>query len=122
MRMAKSSLAAILAATTMLVASPALAHTKLVSSTPAANATVRAAPRTITLTFNERVVPAFSKFELTMPDHRMNIPLRTTVSQDGKRIVGTPQSPLAKGSYAIHWTAAGADGHKMEGHFNFKVG
>ena len=122
MRIAKSSLAAILAASTMLVASPAFAHTKLVSSTPGANATVRAAPRTITLTFNERVVPSFSKFELTMPDHRMNIPLRTTVSRDGKRIVGTPQSPLAKGSYAIHWTAAGADGHKMEGHINFRVG
>ena len=122
MRIAKTNLTALLAATVMLVASPAIAHTKLVSSNPAADATVRAAPRTITLTFNERVVPAFSKFELTMPDHRMNIPLRTTVSRDGKRIVGTPQSPLARGSYAIHWTAAGADGHKMEGHLNFRVG
>ena len=106
----------------LVSATPLLAHTKLIASNPAANATVRAAPRTITLTFNERVVPAFSKFELTMPAHRMKIPVTTTVSRDGKRIVGTPQSPLARGAYAIHWTAAGADGHKMEGHLNFKVG
>jgi copper resistance protein C len=112
---------AVFAAVALAAAGPAFAHTELVRSNPAANATV-SSPRTITLTFNERVVPAFSKFELTMPAHRMNVPVATTVSRDGKRIVGTVNSRLMKGTYRVAWTAAGADGHKMTGSFSFKVG
>ena len=115
-------LLAIGGAAALLAASPAFAHTRLVGSNPAANATVTTSPRTITLTFNERVVPAFSKFELTMPAHSMNVPVTTTVSRDGKRIVGTVGSRLMKGTYKISWTAAGADGHRMTGDLSFKVG
>ncbi len=117
-----SRLIALGGAAVLLAASPAFAHTKLVRSNPAANATVKTPPRTITLTFNERVVPAFSKFELTMPAHRMEVPVTTTVSRDGKRIVGTVGSRLMKGSYKITWTAAGADGHRMTGDLSFTVG
>ena len=121
MRTAKATFMAIAGTTAMLAASPAFAHAKLVSSNPAANATVQTAPRTITLVFSERVVPAFSKIELSMPEHEMNVPVRSAVSQDGKRIIGTLQTPLHPGSYAIQWTAAGPDGHKMEGRINFRV-
>ena len=48
-------LIALAGAATLAVAGPALAHTRLVSSNPAANATV-SSPRTITLTFNEPVL------------------------------------------------------------------
>jgi len=116
------TLAAIGAALALVASGPALAHAHLVSSNPAANATVHTGPQTITLTFNERLVAAFSKFELTMPEHGMTIPVRTTLSRDGKRIVGTLPSRLAKGSYAVAWTAASADGHKMTGTLSFKVG
>jgi copper resistance protein C len=117
-----SRLMALGGAAALLAASPAFAHTKLVRSNPAANATVTTSPRTITLTFNERVVPAFSKFELTMPAHRMEVPVTTTVSRDGKRIIGTVRSRLMKGTYKITWTAAGADGHRMTGDLSFRVG
>lgn len=115
------TLAGLAAAAALTLATPALAHTKLVKSTPAADATVTS-PKTITLTFNERLVPAFSKFELAMPAHGMAIPVRTALSADGKQIVGTVGSPLTKGDYKISWTAAGADGHKMTGTVAFKVG
>jgi copper resistance protein C len=105
----------------LAAAGPVFAHAELVRANPAANATV-SSPRTITLTFNERLVPAFSKFELTMPAHGMNIPVTTTLSRDGKRIVGTVGTRLMKGSYRIAWTAAGSDGHKKSGSFSFKVG
>jgi len=117
-----SRLLALGGAAALLVSGPALAHTELLRSNPAANATVKTSPRTITLTFNERVVPAFSKFELTMPAHRMEVPVTTTVSRDGKRIIGTVRSPLMKGTYKITWTAAGADGHRMTGDLSFRVG
>ena len=116
-------LAALAGATALIASSPAWAHAHLVSSNPAANAAVAAAPKVITLTFNEQLVPAFSKFELTMPEHGgMKVPVKTTVSKDGKSITGTPQSALTNGAYKIVWSAASADGHKMTGEVAFKVG
>ena len=114
---------AALAGATALASSPAWAHAHLVSSNPAANAAIAAPPKVITLTFNEKLVPAFSKFELTMPEHGgMKVPVKTTVSKDGKSITGTPQSALTNGAYKIVWSAASADGHKMTGEVAFKVG
>ena len=116
-------LAALAGATALVVSSPAWAHAHLVSSNPAANAAVAVAPKVITLTFNEKLVPAFSEFELTMPEHGgMKVPVKTTVSKDGKSITGTPQSALTNGAYKIVWSAASADGHKMTGEVAFKVG
>ncbi|MDI1366113.1 MAG: hypothetical protein PSX79_14835 [bacterium] len=63
------------------------------------------------MTFGNKVVPAFSKFEVTMPEHGgMKIPVRSTVSKDGKSIVGAPQAVLAARSSRIGYTAAAADG------------
>jgi methionine-rich copper-binding protein CopC len=117
------SLAALAGASALLVTSPAWAHAHLVSSNPAANATVAAAPKAITLTFNEKLVPAFSKFELTMPEMSgMKMGVTTALSADGKSIVGTTSAALPKGAYKIVWTAASTDGHKMNGEVAFKVG
>lgn len=105
----------------ILSSSPVWAHAHLVTSEPAANATV-AGPKAITLTFSEKLVPAFSKFEVTMPAmNDMAIKLNTRLSKDGKSIVGTPQGTLMKGEYKITWHAASADGHKMDGEVRFKV-
>lgn len=118
----RTTILAAVSAAAMLVATQAAAHAQLVSSTPQANATV-AAPKTITLTFNEKLVPAFSKFELAMPEmNGMKVPVKTAVSKDGMSITGTLKGALMKGAYKITWTAAGADGHKMTGEVAFKVG
>lgn len=108
------------AAAAMLTAGQAAAHAKLVSSTPAANAQV-AAPKVISLTFNEKLAPAFSGFELTMVEHGMKIPVKTAVSADGKTLTGTPQGAFMKGTYKVTWHAASADGHRMTGEVSFKV-
>lgn len=116
------SLAALAAGAALLAAGPALAHAKLVSSSPAANAILSSAPKTITLTFNEKLTPAFSKFEMTMPEHGgMKVAVKTAVSKDGKSLVGTPQSALTRGAYKIVWSAATSDGHKMSGLVAFKI-
>jgi copper resistance protein C len=114
------SLATAVAAAAMLAAGQAAAHAKLVGSTPAANAEV-AAPKVITLTFSEKVAPAFSSFDLTMVEHNMKVPVKTAVSKDGKTITGTPQGAFMKGTYKINWRAASADGHRMTGEVSFKV-
>jgi len=57
--------AALFAIAAVAMSSAALAHTHLVASTPAANASV-AKPTTISLSFNEKVMPAFSGADVVM--------------------------------------------------------
>lgn len=113
------SIAGLVAGAALLVAGTASAHAHLVTSNPAANVTV-AAPKTITLTFNEKLTPAFSGFELEMGGG-MKMPVKTVVSKDGLSIVGTPQGALMAGAYKVTWHAASSDGHKMNGDLAFTV-
>ncbi len=55
--------AAVAVASVALPPVAAQAHARLVRATPAAKSTV-ASPRTVTLTFSERVAPAFSSFDV----------------------------------------------------------
>lgn len=103
-----------------LAAGPASAHARLVTSDPAANATV-AAPKAIRLTFNEKLAPAFSTFDLAMADG-MKAPVKISVSQDRKTMTGVPKGRLMAGAYKVTWRAASADdGHRMDGAFTFTV-
>ena len=113
--------AGIVASAALFLAGAASAHAHLVKSTPAANATV-ATPKSISLTFNEKLTPAFSKFELVMPTMgNMTVPVKTTVSKDGMTITGTPKARLMPGIYKINWHAASSDGHRMDGVVDFTV-
>ena len=101
-----SAAGGIAAATALLIAGQAAAHASLVKSDPAANATV-ASPKTITLTFDEELTPAFSGFD---------------VVKDKKTITGVSSGPLMAGPYKIAWHAAAADdGHKTTGTLAFTV-
>jgi len=120
MKFGHFSIAAAAATAALSTASPAFAHAKLLRSTPAEKATV-AAPKNIALTFSEKVVPAFSTFELVMVGHDMKVPVKTKVSRDGKTITGTPQGRMMAGPYKINWTVASPDGHRMKGEVPFQV-
>jgi methionine-rich copper-binding protein CopC len=109
-----------LAAVALAPAAPAFAHAHVVSSTPAANAVI-AAPRQVSITFSEKLVPAFSKVEIAMAGMNMTVPVKTTFGADGKTIVATPTGAFMKGSYVISWSAASADGHKTKGTIPFKI-
>lgn len=104
----------------MLVATQASAHAKLVKSNPAANATV-AAPKSISLTFNEALTPKFSGFDVSMSDG-MKTSIKTSVSKDHKTITGVPTGKMMAGAYKIAWHAVAADdGHRMDGVVTFTV-
>ena len=106
----------------------ALAHTKLVSSTPAANATVDK-PGKIVLVFNEKLMAKFAGAELTMtgmPGMTDHQPMKmagftTALGADGKTLTLLMKRALPSGSYELKWFAAGADAHRMEGSFAFAV-
>lgn len=108
-----------IAAAVLAIAGPAWAHARLVSSNPARDATV-SSPSTIRLTFSERLVPAFSHFEVTNASGAEQT-VRTVVSDDGLTITGTPVRALAPGAYTVTWTIASSDGHRMTGSYGFTV-
>ena len=109
-------------------AAGAQAHTRLVSSTPSANATVTK-PGRVVLTFNERVVANFAGATLamtSMPGMASHQPMAITgftsaMSRDGKTLTLTMRRALAAGTYQLKWHAAGTDTHRMEGTLSFTV-
>lgn len=100
-------------------AGPAAAHARLVSATPAPNSTV-AATRTLSLTFSERTVAAFSGFDVVNAAGD-KVAVRTAVAEDGKTLTGTLARPLAPGAYRVDWRIASSDGHRMTGSYTFTV-
>lgn len=100
-------------------AAAVFAHARLVRASPAANATV-ASPGAISLTFSERMVPAFSSFDLVDAAGRETA-VRTTVSEDGKTLSARLARPLAAGAWTVNWRIASSDGHRMTGSYGFTV-
>jgi hypothetical protein len=105
-----------------------LAHPKLVTATPAANATVTR-PTAVKLTFSERVMPKLSSATLIMtgmpgmknhPDMKMS-GVTSAVAPDGKSIVLTSAKALPAGSYRADWVIVGADTHRITGAHSFSV-
>ncbi len=119
--MTKFQIAAMAAAVATLTAADAQAHAKLVSSDPAANATITA-PKQLVLKFSEKLQPKFSGLELTMPGmNNMAVAVKVAVAADGKTMIATPTAPLAAGAYTVAWHAVAADTHRMDGKFGFTV-
>lgn len=116
----------ILAAAAIIMPAAALAHVKLVASTPAASATVTK-PTKLTLTFSETFLAPLSGVELTMtsmPGMAQHAPMPIKgfkTSVEGKTMNVTLPRALPAGTYLLKWHLVGADQHKMEGSYSFTV-
>jgi methionine-rich copper-binding protein CopC len=113
-----------IAAATFAVGGVAQAHPKLTSATPAANATV-AKPAHIDLHFSEKLIPAFSKADLTMAAMpgmaAMKMASTAVLAADGLSLVVTPKAPLPAGRYNVAWQVVSTDTHKSAGSYAFAV-
>lgn len=106
----------------------ASAHGQLVSSSPAANATI-AKPIRLTLTFSDPIVETGSSVDLTMtgmPGMANHAPMpikgfKTGIGPDGKTMIVTLPRALPTGSYDLKWHIVGADQHAADGGYSFKV-
>ena len=111
-----------------LVVGSAVAHPALVSSTPAAAASV-VKPSKIALTFSETIVGAVSGATLamtSMPGMAMTEPMKmigfsSAMSADGKTLTLLLKHPLPAGAYTLDWHVAGADTHHVQGQLSFTV-
>jgi methionine-rich copper-binding protein CopC len=98
------------------LAAPASAHDELVSSSPAAGATVDA-PSALTLTYSEALVGTGYRVVVRGPDGRVD----GDASLSGTRLVNRFASPLPAGPYDVVWRVVSADGHPISGRLSFTV-
>jgi len=104
-----------------LVAAPAaLAHSHPVTMTPAKDSTI-SAPTEVSVIFSEDLEPKFSSLEL---QDSMGMVIGKTPSvldpKDAKHLT-LALPTLAPGVYTVHWISVAADGHRLEGKYNFTV-
>jgi len=128
MKFASAFAAAAMLATSLASPSIALAHTRVIASTPAEGATA-ARPRVVTLTFSEALLPPTAAASIVMTAmHGMKnhspMVIRNFAaawSNSNRTMTLTLRQPLRAGTYEVRWQAAGADGHRMNGIVNFTV-
>ena len=110
--------AALASAASLLGATVAEAHAKLVSASPSANATV-AAPKQVILKFNEKLSRKFSGASISMPG--MAAPAKVSLGKDGKTLILQPKTRLMAGAYTVKWRVVTPDTHRTEGTYAFTV-
>ncbi len=113
----------LLAALTLLIALcvavlPALAHAELLSSEPAAGATVPYGQAEIRLTFNAPLAPAS---QIVVFAEQFQPVAGVTSSVEAAVLLATLATPLGEGTYTVQWTAGAVDGHLVEGSYQFAV-
>jgi methionine-rich copper-binding protein CopC len=97
-------------------AAPAWAHAKLLSTDPAAGATVATAVTTITLTFNEPVRQQMTTVTVTGPDG-VSYSDGNARSVDKQVLQGV--KPLPAGAIRVVWKTVSPDGDPIQGTFAF---
>lgn len=105
-----------------LAASVALAHPKLLSTSPADHST-GPAPTQIALHFSEKLVAQFCDATLVMTgaSSPANVASKVSTSSDGRTLTVSPAQPLAPGAYRVDWHVVAADTHRVGGHLAFQV-
>lgn len=104
----------------LLAAPPAEAHSVLVSSTPAKNASIATAPAQVSLEFNEPLEQGFTQLAVTGPDGTSHWEGGPPVISGPK--ITAPLRPLGPaGHYAMRYRVVSADGHPVSGTVEFTL-
>lgn len=104
----------------LAAAGPAAAHSLLLESVPAAGATLTAAPRELTLRFNNRIEKALSRMRLL--DARGAAHSLAVAVHGGPPDRLTAAMPtLEPGPWRVEWHVLSADGHVVSGRFEFRL-
>ncbi|MEO8406988.1 MAG: copper homeostasis periplasmic binding protein CopC [Oxalobacteraceae bacterium] len=111
---------AVLAAMTFISAA-ACAHARLQNAVPAAGATLEAAPKEISLQFNEKLEAAFSSVKLTDSAGRNVAAAKSHLDPAKPSVLRLELPALKPGTYGVHWVVVGQDGHRLKGAYTFTI-
>ena len=120
----RQKIAAISAVIALISPLPAQAHTSLVSSVPIKNSTIKAMPKTIAMTFDDKLIKIagknVSKFSVVGPDG-MEIKLGP-ITLTNQIISAAVLEPKPKpGIYKINYRVISGDGHPVSGTIKFTL-
>ena len=106
----------------LTLAAPVLAHPKLVSASPAADAPSPPTAR-LDLSFSEAMVPAMTSVTLAHMMGQMAHPIAGTLrfASDNRSLALVLARPLPAGTYSVAWKSVGADTHKVSGNYQFTI-
>ncbi|MFH9550928.1 copper resistance CopC/CopD family protein [Streptomyces sp. NPDC017435] len=107
----------------LLGGGPASAHAALRSADPADGSVVKAAPKSLTLTFTESVGLLDDSFRVFDPDNR-RVETGRPGHADGRADTARVELPgkLGTGTFTVAWRVVSADSHPIAGAFTFSVG
>jgi methionine-rich copper-binding protein CopC len=103
--------------TGLIVAGSCFAHAHLESSTPANDATVTEAPKSVTLNFSEAA--HLVSLKVSAGDAKSEVPVDKAAKAAKSVTVSLPA--LKAGTYTVEWSALADDGHPSKGHFTFTI-
>lgn len=113
------SCAALAGLAALAIASVATAHSLLLESTPAAGATVSAAPPELMLRFNNRIEKPLSRLRLLDRAGTVH-PVAVAAGAPADRLTA-PLPALAPGRWRVEWQVLSTDGHVVSGRFEFQI-
>jgi copper resistance protein C len=104
---------------TVMLGTVAEAHAFLDHAEPRVGSTVPTAPRQLSLSFTQKLEPAFSSVEVSDGNGARVDLGRPSISASVMRVGLKPLSP---GTYRVRWHVLSVDTHTTEGSFTFQVG
>ncbi|MEJ8799160.1 copper homeostasis periplasmic binding protein CopC [Trinickia caryophylli] len=116
----KYSMRAFAAAMLFAAAQLAQAHAHMTRAEPAVGAAV-AAPKQVTLEFDDALEPAFSSVEVTDAAGKTVTSGKSRIDGHDKKRMSVDLETLTPGTYRVKWVAVAADGHRTERSYTFDV-
>lgn len=110
--------AALLCLMTVFGVSSAQAHDELISSSPASGDVLKAAPKSLVLTFSGDIKKIGTILELTDDAGKS---FDSTFAVAGREVTVTPTTPLINGSYVLDARVVSSDGHPINKEIAFEV-
>lgn len=111
--------AAVAVGLTLVGAGNAAAHSELIASDPAADATVSAVPAAVTLTFNQNIESMFATVVVQGDGDKNWATAEPDVS--GAQVRAAVDGAMPNGTYTISYRVVSADGHPITGSFQFTI-
>lgn len=103
-------------------ATPAVAHSQLVETSPLSGEQLDQAPDTIALRFNEPITVGLGGIELFDSNgDRVEVGAPTNSPGDSASVFVDIPTVLLRGSYAVSYSVVSADGHPVRGAFTFTI-
>jgi methionine-rich copper-binding protein CopC len=103
----------------LMSAAPGRAHSLLIESSPAANATVSTPPNVLVLRFNNRIEKKLSRLRLVRgAGETLDLPVVVTGRAD---TLSASVPSLSPGAWRVEWQVLSTDGHVVSGTFSFRL-